>query len=66
MSAEATHSAAVLADHLPVLQVLIPFVTAPLIVVLGSRGLAAGALGQQGQRERAPSAAEMRVRRKQP
>ena len=35
-----THEAAALADHLPVLVVLIPFVTAPLIVFTGSRRLA--------------------------
>ena len=41
MATEATqHVAMSLADHLPMLQVLVPFVAAPLIVVLGSRRLA--------------------------
>ncbi len=40
MAAETVHHAATLADHLPVLQVLVPFVAAPIIVVLGSRRLA--------------------------
>lgn len=34
------HAALTLADHLPVLQVLVPFVAAPLIVLIGSRRLA--------------------------
>jgi multicomponent Na+:H+ antiporter subunit D len=34
------HTARTLRDHLPVLQVLVPFCTAPLIVLLGSRRLA--------------------------
>ncbi len=33
------HTAATLADHLPILVVLIPFVSAPLLVLLGSRRL---------------------------
>ncbi len=37
---EVVHQAAALADHLPMLVVLVPFVAAPLVVVLGSRGLA--------------------------
>ena len=41
MSTEATqHIAMTLNDHLPVLQVLVPFLAAPLIVLLGSRRLA--------------------------
>ena len=41
MATDTTHHVAMtLADHLPVLQVLIPFVAAPLIVLLGSRRLA--------------------------
>ena len=35
-----THTALTLADHLPVLVVLVPFVSAPLCVVLGDRRLA--------------------------
>lgn len=35
-----SHTAATLSDHLPVLVVLVPFLTAPLIVLLGSRRLA--------------------------
>ena len=34
------HTALTLVDHLPILEVLVPFVAAPLIVVLGSRKLA--------------------------
>ncbi|MGO4916917.1 monovalent cation/H+ antiporter subunit D family protein [Pseudogemmobacter sp. W21_MBD1_M6] len=34
------HAALTLTDHLPVLQVLVPFVAAPLIVLIGSRRLA--------------------------
>ena len=34
------HVAMTLADHLPILQVLIPFITAPLIVFIGRRELA--------------------------
>jgi multicomponent Na+:H+ antiporter subunit D len=34
------HAALTLTDHLPVLQILIPFVAAPLIVLLGKRSLA--------------------------
>ena len=34
------HTALTLADHLPILEVLVPFVAAPLVVVLGSRRLA--------------------------
>lgn len=37
---EVTHQALALGDHLPVLQVMISFVAAPLIVVLGWRALA--------------------------
>ncbi|MBV1865332.1 MAG: monovalent cation/H+ antiporter subunit D family protein [Rhodobacteraceae bacterium] len=40
MSSEAQHVALSLQDHLPVLQVLIPFLAGPLIVLLGSRTLA--------------------------
>lgn len=40
MSAESTHHALTLAEQLPVLQVLVPFVSAPLIVLLGNRRLA--------------------------
>jgi multicomponent Na+:H+ antiporter subunit D len=41
MAAEtAQHAALSLADHLPILQILVPFVAAPLIVLLGSRKLA--------------------------
>jgi len=41
MAAETTqHVAMTLNDHLPVLQVLIPFVAAPLVVLIGSRRLA--------------------------
>ncbi len=41
MASETTHHVAMtLADHLPVLQVLVPFVAAPLVVLLGSRKLA--------------------------
>ena len=40
MSSEAQHVALSLQDHLPVLQVLIPFLAGPLIVLLGSRNLA--------------------------
>jgi multicomponent Na+:H+ antiporter subunit D len=36
----AHHTALTLQDHLPILQVLIPFVASPLIVLIGSRGLA--------------------------
>lgn len=35
-----THGALTLYDHLPILQVLIPFCMAPLVVVIGARGLA--------------------------
>lgn len=34
------HTALTLADHLPILEVLVPFVAAPLVVVFGSRRLA--------------------------
>ncbi len=37
---EVHHVARTLSDHLPVLQVLVPFLAAPLIVVLGGRALA--------------------------
>ena len=37
---EVHHVALTLTDHLPILQVLVPFVAAPLVVVLGSRRLA--------------------------
>ena len=37
---EVHHVALTLTDHLPILQVLVPFVAAPLVVVLGSRSLA--------------------------
>jgi multicomponent Na+:H+ antiporter subunit D len=40
MASEVTHTAATFADHLPVLQILVPFIAAPLIVVIGSRALA--------------------------
>lgn len=41
MSTEtAHHTAMTLADHLPALQVLIPFLAAPIVVVIGSRSLA--------------------------
>lgn len=40
MSGDGVHTAATWADHLPVLQILLPFVAAPLIVLLGSRRLA--------------------------
>ncbi|MEJ6715236.1 MAG: monovalent cation/H+ antiporter subunit D family protein, partial [Rhodobacterales bacterium] len=36
----AQHVAMTLTDHLPILQVLVPFVAAPLVVLLGSRQLA--------------------------
>ena len=39
MSAETTHVAMTLSDHLPILQILVPLVTAPLIVLIGSRRL---------------------------
>jgi len=39
MAAETTHVAMTLNDHLPILQVLVPLVTAPLIVLIGSRKL---------------------------
>ncbi len=43
MATETTQQVAMtLADHLPVLQVLVPFVAAPLVVVVGSRGFAWG------------------------
>jgi multicomponent Na+:H+ antiporter subunit D len=37
---EVHHVALTLTDHLPILEVLVPFVAAPLVVVLGSRRLA--------------------------
>ena len=41
MATQTTHHVAMtLADHLPILQVLIPFITAPLIVFIGRRELA--------------------------
>ena len=40
MATETVHHAATLADHLPILQVLVPFLAAPIVVVLGSRALA--------------------------
>ncbi len=40
MAAETTQVARTLADHLPILQVLVPFVAAPLVVLIGSRKLA--------------------------
>ena len=40
MSSEAQHVALSLHDHLPVLQILIPFLAGPLIVLLGARALA--------------------------
>ena len=46
-TAEVQHVARTLADHLPVLQVLVPFVAAPLIVFLGNRALAWLTAGQQ-------------------
>ena len=39
MSIETTHVAMTLSDHLPILQILVPFVSAPLIVLIGSRRL---------------------------
>lgn len=39
MSVETTHVAMTLNDHLPILQILVPFVAAPLVVLLGSRSL---------------------------
>ncbi|MDK3074894.1 monovalent cation/H+ antiporter subunit D family protein [Sedimentitalea sp. JM2-8] len=41
MSTETVHHTALtLADHLPALQVLVPFIAAPLIVLFGRRGIA--------------------------
>lgn len=40
MAVEAVQQTASLADHLPVLQVLVPFIAAPLLVLIGSRRLA--------------------------
>lgn len=40
MAVEPTQAAVTLADHLPVLQVLVPFIAAPLTVLIGSRRLA--------------------------
>jgi len=40
MSSETQHVALSAMDHLPVLQILIPFLAGPLIVILGSRKLA--------------------------
>ena len=40
MATETVHEAATLVDHLPILQVLVPFLAAPIVVVLGSRALA--------------------------
>ena len=40
MATETVHQAATLADHLPILQVLVPFLAAPIVVVLGRRALA--------------------------
>ena len=37
---ETQHAAKTLMDHLPVLQVVIPLISAPLIVLLGNRKLA--------------------------
>lgn len=37
-AAETTHTAMTLADQLPILQVLVPFLAAPIIVIFGSRG----------------------------
>ena len=37
---EVHHVALTLTDHLPILEVLVPLVAAPLVVVLGSRRLA--------------------------
>jgi multicomponent Na+:H+ antiporter subunit D len=34
------HTAMTLSDHLPILQILIPFIAAPLIVFIGRRNLA--------------------------
>ena len=39
-ASEVYHTALTLTDHLPILQILIPFCTAPLIVILGSKSLA--------------------------
>ena len=38
--ASTTHVAMTLSDHLPVLQVLVPFIAAPLVVFIGSKRLA--------------------------
>jgi len=40
MTSEVTQTAVTLADHLPVLQILVPFVAGPLTVLIGSRALA--------------------------
>lgn len=39
-AATVPHAALTLADHLPILQVLVPFMAAPLVVLVGSRRLA--------------------------
>ncbi len=40
MATEAVHTTYEMVDHLPVLSVLVPFIAAPLIVLIGARGLA--------------------------
>ena len=40
LATEAVHTTYALADHLPVLSVLVPFIAAPLIVLLGIRSIA--------------------------
>ena len=40
LATEVTHTTYVLADHLPVLSVLVPFIASPLVVFLGVRALA--------------------------
>jgi len=40
MSADTHHVARTFVDHLPILVVLVPFLAAPLIVLIGSRRLA--------------------------
>ncbi len=42
MSGDTAHVARTLSDHLPILQVIVPFIAAPLIVLIGSRKLAWG------------------------
>lgn len=40
VATEAVHTTYEMVDHLPVLSVLVPFIAAPLIVLIGARGLA--------------------------